>query len=53
MLPGDEGGKYTPEGFLSSELGPSALNGKGAKEMEATKEKLAKSGRGGCPFIVA
>ena len=48
VLPGDS--KYYPEGFLSSEVGPTVLIGKGHDEMEATKERLVRSDRAGCPF---
>lgn len=47
-LPGDPG--YYPEGFKTSDAGPSALSGKGRVEAEMTKERLAKERTGGCPF---
>lgn len=47
-MPGDS--KYYPEGFLSSEVGPIALMGKGHDEMEVTRERLVRANRGGCPF---
>lgn len=55
MLPGDDGGKYFPEGFRASELGPNGLRGRGEKEMGAEKsrlEELWSSERGVCPFLV-
>jgi hypothetical protein len=50
-LPGDQGQRYFPEGFLSSEVGPSALRGKGLQEMNETRQRLSQAGRGGCPFL--
>lgn len=50
-LPGDEGGKYQPEGFLSEELGPSVFRGKGLEEMNKNREQLLQSGRNGCPLF--
>lgn len=49
-LPGDEGDKYQPEGFLSTELGPASFRGKGLDEMKENQEQLLRSGRGGCSF---
>ncbi|KAI1339097.1 hypothetical protein F5Y15DRAFT_407405 [Xylariaceae sp. FL0016] len=51
VLPGDEGAKYYPEGYLISELGPSALAGKGVKEMDLTRMKLGKVR--GCPMSLS
>ncbi|EXJ77408.1 hypothetical protein A1O3_09634 [Capronia epimyces CBS 606.96] len=48
--PGDEG--MHPEGFEVKDVGPTVFVGKGAKEMEATKEKLRETSTGGCPFNV-
>jgi hypothetical protein len=50
-LPGDEG--YFPEGFTTSDVGPSALIGKGHVEAEKTKARLAKERTGGCPFAIS
>ncbi|KAF7502870.1 hypothetical protein GJ744_004965 [Endocarpon pusillum] len=50
-LPGDDGQRYCPEGFLSSEVGPSAFSGKGLKEMAEMRQRLSEAGRGGCPFL--
>ncbi|KAI2473136.1 hypothetical protein F4781DRAFT_223114 [Annulohypoxylon bovei var. microspora] len=50
VLPGDEGIKYHPEGYLIAELGPAALVGKGGKEMNATRIELGT--RRGCPMGV-
>ncbi|KUJ13834.1 uncharacterized protein LY89DRAFT_590394 [Mollisia scopiformis] len=55
VLPGDDGGKYFPEGFRASELGPNGLRGRGEKEMGAERsrlEELWSSERGVCPFLV-
>ena len=49
-LPGDDGNKYSPEGYRFDELGPTALKGKGTAEMKATRLRLTQRGRGGCPF---
>jgi hypothetical protein len=49
-LPGDEGDKYYPRGFLSEELGPITYLDRGVEEMEKTKELLLQSSGGGCPF---
>ena len=32
------------------EVGPTRFEGKGLKEFACEKERLMKSGRGGCPF---
>lgn len=50
-IPG--GGKFKPEGYHLHEIGPAAKEGKGFDYFQAEKEKLLKSGRGGCPFAVA
>lgn len=52
-LPGDDGNKYAPEGWKFSEIGPQAFKGKGIGEMEATRSRLNKENRGGCPFFPA
>lgn len=49
-LPGDDGNRYSPEGYCFEEIGPTALKGKGVAEMEATRAELARQDRGGCPF---
>ena len=54
-LPGDEGEKYFPQGYLVEEIGPDAKMGKGAEEMEKEKKRLeglreAVVENGGCPF---
>lgn len=49
-VPGDDGNKYAPDGYIFNEIGPQDLKGKGIKEMEETRLKLTQQGRGGCPF---
>jgi hypothetical protein len=49
-LPGDDGNKYAPEGYIFEELGPSNLVGKGLDEMAKTERALKEENRGGCPF---
>jgi len=48
-----DGKNYQPEGYLIPEIGPKNLNGKGKQEFEATRTKLKKQSRGGCPFVSA
>jgi len=50
VLPGDDGDKYYPEGYVISELGPEKFIGKGQKEMEEDIDKMERLGRSGCPF---
>lgn len=49
-MPGDEGGKYRPEGYVLEEIGPEKMEGKGKewmdKDREWAKERLSE----GCPF---
>lgn len=54
ILPGDEGDKYRPEGYLVHELGPDRLKGKRVAEFE--RQKAFVRGEGGfngarCPFM--
>ena len=49
-LPGDDGDKYIPQGYVFSEVGPRALSGKGIHEMDETMHSLIQRGHGGCPF---
>lgn len=49
-LPGDDGDKYSPNGYAFAEIGPQALSGKGRKEMDEIRTRLARGNRGGCPF---
>lgn len=42
---------YMPEGYVISEVGPEALRGKGAEEMEKQKQRMESlKARSGCPF---
>lgn len=49
-LPGDEGDKYHPGGYQTSNVGPRYFEGKGVSQMEETKAILGKGRTGGCPF---
>lgn len=52
-LPGDDGNKYAPEGWVFSELGPENKKNKGGTEMDEDRARLLRqSGRGGCPFTL-
>lgn len=48
-----DGKNYKPEGYLIPEIGPNSLSGTGKEEFEATRAKLTKQNRGGCPFVGA
>jgi len=50
VLPGDDAA-FMPEGFLSRELGPMGLKGKGQEEVEEEVRRLGREGGGGCPFV--
>ena len=49
-LPGDDGNKYSPEGYLISEVGPRDLVGSGKSEMHADFIRIQGTTPGGCPF---
>lgn len=50
-VPGDEGEKFMPKGYVISEVGPEGLRGRGKNEMAETRTKLVNDeGRYGCPF---
>ena len=49
-LPGDQNGKYQPEGFLSREVGPVTFQGKGLDEMTKNQQQLLYSRREGSSF---
>ena len=51
-LPGDDGNKYSPEGWTYAEIGPSVLRGKGVKYMHKDHTRLSSKKRGGCPFAL-
>jgi hypothetical protein len=46
-VPGPE---WQSEGFLTKEVGPKSVRGKGEKEFGVETERLMGLGRGGCPF---
>ncbi len=50
-LPGDEGDKYHPHGYIILEVGPGILAGKGAENAQETIAGLEKTRTGGCPFV--
>ncbi|KAF4904205.1 Mycophenolic acid synthesis protein B [Colletotrichum fructicola] len=47
-LPGDEGTKYHPDGYLIPEVGPDSQRGKGKEYMDMTKERISQAR--GCPM---
>ncbi|KAJ5180941.1 hypothetical protein N7492_004151 [Penicillium capsulatum] len=49
-LPGDDGDRYYPQGYYTPDLGPKYFEGKGRKELGATKEILRQQRDGRCPF---
>ena len=49
-MPGDDGNKYQPHGYSFAEVGPRAFKGRGRKEMDEERARLARGNRGGCPF---
>lgn len=49
-VPGDDGTRYQPEGYVIPEIGPEVLKGKGSAEMEAERARLSANPRLGCPF---
>ena len=49
-LPGDEGDKYSPQGYYTPDLGPKYFEGKGRKELEVIKARLREQRLGQCPF---
>ncbi|KAL8870416.1 MAG: hypothetical protein Q9174_003541, partial [Haloplaca sp. 1 TL-2023] len=51
ILPGDDD-KFMPNGFLTRELGPLGLVGKGHDEVQEEVDRLEKSGGKGCPFTL-
>jgi hypothetical protein len=52
-LPGNDGNRYAPEGYLLDEIGPEVLAGKGQNEMAVIKATLTDAQRGGCPLTVS
>ena len=51
-VPGDEGDKYLPDGFLFSDLGPASKMAKGESFTDADEERLRRERSGGCPFAM-
>ena len=49
-LPGDDVDRYHPTGYSIPDVGPQDLIGKGRKQMDETRTRLARANRGGCPF---
>ncbi|KAK3634242.1 hypothetical protein LTR56_015449 [Elasticomyces elasticus] len=49
-VPGDQGAKYCPKGYIITELGPDDMRGKGEHDMQATRDRLSRNGRIDCPF---
>ena len=47
--PGDKG--MCPEGYLRSNVGPRAFEGKGKDMFEREKQRIIKTRTGGCPFV--
>ena len=52
-LPGDDGNKYSPEGYAITEVGPAKLTKSGLREMEADLDRIRASRPGSCPFSVS
>ncbi|KAL3480149.1 hypothetical protein BJX99DRAFT_35727 [Aspergillus californicus] len=50
-VPGDEGDKYYPNGYLIADVGPKYFEGVGRKLQQEGVEGLKLSRTGGCPFI--
>lgn len=50
-LPGDDGDRYIPQGFIAGDVGPKIFEGRGSKIMADTQRKLTLAERGGCPFV--
>lgn len=53
VLPGDDGDRYSSQGYRIEEIGPQAFLGKGTDTMSVEKERLRRERSGGCPFVVA
>ncbi|KAG8528955.1 uncharacterized protein KY384_006644 [Bacidia gigantensis] len=39
-VPGDDGDKYHPQGYIFAEVGPQVFSGKGSKDMDQTRARL-------------
>lgn len=49
-VPGDDGDKYSPQGYIITEIGPQHLSGKGKEDMDKIQTRLISLDRGRCPF---
>ena len=49
-LPGDDGNRYNPEGYIITEVGPINLARSGSKEMRTDLGRIRAAEPGGCPF---
>jgi len=49
-VPGDDGNKYLPEGYMVKELGPNSVVGKGQEFMDEDLIRIRELGGGSCPF---
>ncbi|KAI9890082.1 MAG: hypothetical protein M1814_004481 [Vezdaea aestivalis] len=49
-VPGDEGSKYIPGGYITDEVGPAAHKNKGGAIMQKDVKKLERDRTGACPF---
>lgn len=49
-LPGDDGNRYAPEGYLITEVGPAQVKGKGLEDMSLTESRMIDADIGACPF---
>ncbi|KAJ5771008.1 uncharacterized protein N7511_003059 [Penicillium nucicola] len=49
-VPGDEGDKYSPAGYVIPDIGPKELEGRGRKELENYLAQMKDYRTGKCPF---
>lgn len=49
-LPGDDGDKYSPQGYDTLDVGPRHFRGKGRAQMEEYRTQLLEKRKGQCPF---
>lgn len=49
-LPGDDGNRYNPEGYIIAQVGPKQLERSGRSNMEADLIRIRNANPGGCPF---
>lgn len=49
-VPGDEGDKYYPNGYVIEDVGPKYFEGKGRKAIDEAMEELKQYRTGKCPF---